>query len=184
LFLTFVLRQEAQYLPFILTKKLKMKVSGLVSRVSLVAILFSSIILLGSFRQTNAVRVKWSSYVVHQQNNEADVHFVGAVPAGWKIYSKTMVGKDGPLATSIDFDPSDSYELVGELKETGKTTNFYDSQYGFEVTCLEGQVHYIQHIKIKDGANNFIIKAVANYMLNRTGESLSPDDEDFEITIQ
>jgi hypothetical protein len=128
--------------------------------------------------------MKWTSYVVHQLDGEADVHFVGTIPNGWKIYSKTMTGVDGPLPTSFEFDPSESYETKGDITETGKSTKFYDSQYGFEVSCLEGQVHYIQHIKIKDETNTFVIKAVVNYMLNRPGESLSPDDEDFEITIQ
>ena len=161
-----------------------MRTSGKVPAVIVTVLLMSSIFLLGSFTQTNAVRMKWTSYVVHQQNGEADVHFVGTIPNGWKIYSKSMVGKDGPLATSFEFDPSSSYETVGEITESGKSTTFFDKQYGFEVSCLEGQVHYIQHIKINDAQNAFVIKAVVNYMLNRAGESLSPDDEDFEITIQ
>jgi hypothetical protein len=159
-----------------------MRTSGKVP-VLTAAILLCSI-LLTSFKQTNAVRMKWTCYVVHGTNNEADVHFVGTIPHGWKIYSKEMAGKDGPLATNFEFDPSDAYELMGDIVETGKSSKFYDSQYGFEVQCLEGTVHYTQHIKIKDEANAFMIKAVVNYMLNRTGESLSPDDEDFEITIQ
>lgn len=161
-----------------------MRTSGKVPAVLVTVILMSSIFLMSSFTQTNAVRMKWTSYVIHGQNGEADVHFVGSVPNGWKIYSKTMTGVDGPLATTFEFDPSDAYELSGDITESGKNTKFYDSQYGFEVSCLEGQVHYIQHIKIKDESNAFIIKAVVNYMLNRQGESLSPDDEDFEITIQ
>lgn len=128
--------------------------------------------------------MKWTCYVVHGTDGEADVHFVGTVPNGWKIYSKSMTGQDGPLATNFEFDPSDAYELVGDIAETGKSSKFFDSQYGFEVSCLEGTVQYVQHIKIKDENNAFIIKAVVNYMLNKPGESLSPDDEDFEITIQ
>ncbi len=161
-----------------------MRTSGKVPALFVTAVLLGSLFLMGSFTQTNAVRMKWTSYVVHQLDGNADVHFVGTIPNGWKIYSKSMVGKDGPLATTFEFDPSDAYEMVGDITESGKSTKFYDSQYGFEVSCLEGQVHYIQHIKIKDPANAFMIKAVVNYMLNRTGESLSPDDEDFEITIQ
>jgi hypothetical protein len=161
-----------------------MRTSGKVPAVIITAVLLSSIFLMGSFTQTNAVRMKWSSYVVHQLDGEADVHFVGTIPNGWKIYSKTMTGVDGPLPTSFEFDPSDDYTTVGDINESGKTSKFFDSQYGFEVSCLEGQVHYIQHIKIKDETKPFIVKAVVNYMLNRTGESLSPDDEDFEITIQ
>lgn len=161
-----------------------MRASGKVPAVIAAVLLMSSVFLLGSFTQTNAVRMKWTSYVVHGQNGEADVHFVGTIPNGWKIYSKTMVGKDGPLATSFEFDPSAAYETVGDYTESGKSTTFYDKQYGFDVSCLEGQVHYIQHIKIVDQTNPFMVKAVVNYMLNRPGESLSPDDEDFEITIQ
>lgn len=161
-----------------------MKASGKISRMITVAVLLCSVMFMGSFTQTNAVRMKWTSYVIHQVDGEADVHFVGSIPNGWKIYSKSMTGVDGPLPTSFEFDPSDSYETVGEVNESGKSSKFYDSQYGFEVSCLEGQVHYIQHIKIKNPNEAFVIKAVVNYMLNRTGESLSPDDEDFEITIQ
>jgi hypothetical protein len=160
-----------------------MRASGKVPALIVTAVLLSSLFFLGSFTQTNAVRMKWTSYVLHAQNGEADVHFVGTIPNGWKIYSKSMEGKTGPLGTTFEFDASDSYELVGEIAESGKSSTFYDAEYGFEVSCLEGQVHYIQHIKIKDGQEAFMIKAVVNYMLNRTGESLSPDDEDFEITI-
>lgn len=161
-----------------------MRTSGIFPKALTVALLLCSVMFLGSFRQTNAVRMKWTCYVIHQENNEADVHFVGTVPNGWKIYSKSMAGKDGPLATNFEFDPSEAYDLVGEINESGKVSKFYDSQYGFEVQCLEGQVHYTQHIKINDETNAFIIKAVVNYMLSKPGESLSPDDEDFEITIQ
>ena len=163
---------------------LKMKASGNISRMISVAVLLCSVMFMGSFTQTNAVRMKWTGYVIHGFEGESDVHFIGTVPNGWKIYSKNMTSGNGPLATSIEFDPSDAYELVGEMTETGKASKFYDSQYGFEVSCVEGQVHYIQHIKIKTADAAFTIKAVANYMLNRSGESLSPDDEDFEITIQ
>jgi hypothetical protein len=161
-----------------------MRASGKLPAVIVTAVLLSSIFLLGSFTQTNAVRMKWTSYVIHAANGEADVHFVGTVPNGWKIYSKSMEGKTGPLATSFEFDSSDDYEIAGDMTESGKSSQFYDAQYGFEVTCLEGQVHYIQHIKINEQTDAFVVKAVVNYMLNRTGESLSPDDEDFEITIQ
>jgi hypothetical protein len=161
-----------------------MRTSGKVPAVITALLLVGSVLLLGSFTQTNAVRMKWTSYVVHQPNNEADVHFVGTIPNGWKIYSKTMTGKDGPLATSFEFDESGAYETVGEITESGKTSTFYDKQYGFDVSCLEGQVHYIQHIKITEQSSTFMIKGVVNYMLSRPGESLSPDDEDFEITIQ
>ena len=161
-----------------------MRSSGKLPAVIVTIVLLSSIFLLGSFTQTNAVRMKWTSYVIHGTDGEADVHFVGTIPNGWKIYSKSMEGMTGPLGTTFEFDDSDAYETVGEISESGKSSKFYDSQYGFEVSCLEGQVHYIQHIKIKEQSGSFVIKAVVNYMLNRTGESLSPDDEDFEITIQ
>ena len=156
-----------------------------INRMAVLLILGVSLFTLQSFKkQKNDVKVKWSSYVVHMAGNEADVNFTGTVPPGYRIYSKSMAGKDGPLATTFEFDPSGDYELVGDIKEAGKNTKFYDSQFGFEVSCLEGQVKYTQHIKIKENTDAFIIRCEVSYMLSKGNDMLSPDAEDFEITIQ
>lgn len=137
-----------------------------------------------SFRSGgNAVSAKWTAYVVHTGPGEADIHFNADIPGGWRMYSQNMVGVDGPLATNIEFDPNPSFEVVGAPKEMGKSTTFFQKDLGMDVNCMEGKAQYIQHISFK-ADKTFAVKCVINYMLNRDGEILPPDDEDFTISIE
>ncbi|MDQ3110534.1 MAG: hypothetical protein M3R17_11625 [Bacteroidota bacterium] len=145
-------------------------------------ILISSLTI--SFRSgSNAVSAKWTAYVVHTGPGEADIHFNAEIPGGWKMYSQNMTGVDGPLATNIEFDPDPSFEVVGAPKEVGKISTFYADNLGMEVNCVEGKAQYVQHISYKSD-KTFAVKCVINYMLNRDGEILPPDDEDFTISIE
>ncbi len=121
--------------------------------------------------------------VVHTGEGEADIHFTAEIPGGWKMYSQSMKGVDGPLATNIEFDPNPAFSVVGAPAEKGKSVSFYENDLGMEVKCLEGKAQYIQHISFK-GTQTFAIKCVINYMLCRDGEILPPDDEDFTISIE
>lgn len=147
-----------------------------------------ALVLLASFSTgfrygNNAVQAKWTTYVIHNAAGEADIHFVADIPGGWRMYSQNMAGVDGPMPTTIEFDPDPAFTVVGAPKETGKMVSFYENSLGMEVSCIEGKAHYIQHITYKED-KTFSIKCVINYMLNRDGEILPPDDEDFTITIQ
>lgn len=137
-----------------------------------------------SFRNSgNAVQAKWTAFVVHTQKGEADIHFTADIPGGWKMYSQSMAGVDGPLATNIEFDPNPAFNVVGTPAEKGKSTSFYENDLGMEVKCLEGKAQYVQHISYTT-TQPFAIKCVINYMLCRDGEILPPDDEDFTISIE
>lgn len=156
----------------------------MVARLSAVVATIAVAGLFLGFRSSgNAVQAKWSAYVIHTAKGEADIHFTADIPGGWRMYSQNMTGVDGPLPTSIDFDPDPGYNIVGSTRETGKTVTFYQSELGMEVKCLEGKAEYVQHISYKED-KAFAIKCLVNYMLNRDGEILPPDDEDFTISIQ
>ncbi len=132
--------------------------------------------------QNNAVSAKWTAFVVHTGPGKADIHFNTDIPGGWRMYSQSMVGVEGPLPTNIEFDPDPSFQLVGVPKEIAKTTTFFENDLGMDVNCIEGKAQYVQHISFKND-KPFTVKCVINYMLNRDGELLSPDDEDFAISI-
>jgi hypothetical protein len=131
----------------------------------------------------NAVQAKWSAYVVHTGTGQADIHFTAEIPGGWRMYSQNMTGVEGPLATNIEFDPDPAFSIVGAPKETGKKVSFYENDLGMQVNCLEGKAQYVQHITYTED-KPFAIKCVVNYMLQRDGEILPPDDEDFTISIE
>jgi hypothetical protein len=161
-----------------------MRPTRLVTRLSTVVALTMLAALTFGFRTSqNAVSAKWSAFVIHTGTGEADIHFTADIPGGWRMYSQNMTGVDGPLATNIEFDPDPAFTIVGTPKETGKKVSFFQDDLGMEVNCLEGQVQYVQHISFKED-KPFAVKCVVNYMLERDGEILPPDDEDFTITIQ
>jgi hypothetical protein len=147
-----------------------------------VAVVLGATLFSGFRSSVNAVRVKWSTSVVRTGKGQADIHFTAEIPGGWRMYSQSMQGQDGALATDIEFDPNPQYSVVGSPRETGKKTSFFQPELGIEVQCLEEQAHYVQHIKYKEG-DTFSVKCMVDYMLNRDGEILAPDDEDFTITI-
>jgi hypothetical protein len=161
-----------------------MRPKPLVTRLStVVAFTLLAALTFGFRSPQNAVSAKWTAFVIHTGPGEADIHFSAEIPGGWRMYSQNMAGSDGPLPTSIEFDPDPAFDVVGAPKETGKKVSFFQDDLGMQVSCLEGQAQYVQHITYKE-TNPFAIKCVINYMLERDGEILPPDDEDFTITIQ
>jgi thiol:disulfide interchange protein DsbD len=161
-----------------------MQRSRTVTRLSAVVVITLLASLTTGFRSPdNAVQAKWTAYVVHTQKGEADIHFTADIPGGWKMYSQSMTGVDGPLATNIEFDPSPAFNIVGAPAEKGKSSSFYANDLGMEVKCLEGKAQYVQHISYTS-TETFAVKCVINYMLCRDGEILPPDDEDFTISIE
>jgi hypothetical protein len=155
-----------------------------VARLSAVAILILVASLSTGFRPAdNAVSAKWTAFVVHTGPGEADIHFNADIPGGWRMYSQSMAGVDGPLATNIEFDPSPVFQVVGSPVETGKSVSFFENDLGMDVKCMEGKAQYVQHISYKSD-KEFSVKCVINYMLSRDNEILPPDDEDFTISIE
>lgn len=150
---------------------------------AVVATVAVTALIMGFRSSGNAVQAKWSAFVIHTGAGEADIHFTAEIPGGWRMYSQNMAGQDGPLATNIEFDPDPQYTVVGSTRESGKTVTFYQNELGMEVKCLEGKAEYVQHISYKED-KPFAVKCMVNYMLNREGEILPPDDEDFTISIQ
>ncbi|HLG02271.1 MAG TPA: hypothetical protein VI731_01670 [Bacteroidia bacterium] len=130
----------------------------------------------------NAVKVRWHTRVNYTGPGQAEIHFIGEIPGGWRLYSQNMKGQDGALPTTLEFDPGPKFKLVGAPLESGKRTDFYQPELEMQVSCLEVQVKYVQHISFTPG-ETFAVKCMINYMLNRDGEILSPDDEEITTTI-
>jgi thiol:disulfide interchange protein DsbD len=142
----------------------------------------AAVSLSGFKNSANSVRAKWNCLVMQTADDQADITFTAEIPAGWKMYSQKMSGVDGPLPVSIEFDPDPTFQLVGPPTEKGTVVDFFQPELGMEVSCMENTAKYVQHISFTPN-KSFAIKCVVNYMLCREGEILTPDDQDFTITI-
>lgn len=130
----------------------------------------------------NAVRVKWSTQVVKLSETEAELRFTAQIPGGWHMFSQTVPDVNGPMALNFEFDASAEYETVGQPVENGKVKPVYEPAIDMQVNSLEGQVMYIQKVKLSPGKQP-VIRGVINYMLSNTNEMLPPDEEELEISI-
>src|SRR3954469_19737455 len=91
--------------------------------------------------------IQWHFSSIEQSGSEWKLLFTAAVDRGWHVYSQS-VGEGGPMPTSIGFDESGSYKLIGKTIESGDVRKSYDSTFMMDVTWYEGHVIFSQRIKV------------------------------------
>jgi hypothetical protein len=155
-----------------------------IRRILAAVILVGAITVFSAFRaqRINAVRVKWNTQVVKLSETEAELRFTAQIPGGWHMFSQSVPDVNGPMALNFEFDASGDYETVGQPVENGKVKPVYEPAIDMQVNSLEGQVVYVQKVKIISGKQP-VIRGVINYMLSNTNEMLPPDEEELEISI-
>src|SRR5690606_10708436 len=84
-------------------------------------------IVLVSALRTNAQvydPVSWSFETKMISETEAELIIKATLEKDWHIYAMYLPSQDGPIPTTITFNPTDDYELVGETKEGKYKTEF------------------------------------------------------------
>ncbi len=145
----------------------------------LATILFSSLTLIASAQIFTPV--KWSTSIEKVSDTEYAIQFVASIDAGWYVYSADMAD-DGPVPTTIDFDTEDGYELVGNLVETGKAKEGYDSVFEMDVKKYADQVTFTQKIKVEAGLEE--IEGYLSFMTCDDKRCLPPADVDFSFELE
>ena len=150
-------------------------------KTQVIFIIFVSIYL-GS--QSQALKpASWSFKVEKGEmspNNEVILQFIVQLDDTWQLYSTNQDPEVGPLPTEIDFEPHQSYELVGEVIELGVQEKF-DSVWLGNVRYLEGKGAFLQKIRILSQAPE--IKGTIKYQLCTTVDGLCIyPQKDFSFT--
>jgi thiol:disulfide interchange protein len=69
---------------------------------------------------------------------------------GWHIYSN-KIGEDGPIPSSVDWEPGGHYKLVGELNEVSDhRIEGYDEIFEMKLIKYKESVDFVQDIEIID----------------------------------
>ena len=140
-------------------------------------ILFLLFILMLSASSFGQVKVKWSVGI----DNESSTVMVRAVIAeGWHLYSQHIDNEIGPIPTTIDFVPNDSYKLIGSTREPESLKEF-DINFEGELNFFKDEVVFEQKIKASKPA---IIEGVITYMVCNDIMCLPPTDKLFTITFE
>jgi thiol:disulfide interchange protein DsbD len=124
--------------------------------------------------------VKWSYAAKKTSATEAVVFIKATIDAGWHVYSQ-FVKDGGPVKTTIDFTPSDTFTLVGKNTEPQPIIRM-EKAFGMEVGFFEKSVIFQQKIKLK--ARQFTVSGKLEYMTCNDQKCLPPDDIDFSIPVK
>jgi thiol:disulfide interchange protein DsbD len=124
--------------------------------------------------------VKWEVTKGAIDDDVVEIHINAEIDNKWKLYSQ-HTADGGPVPTSFTFFPSDSYELVGEVKELSDAIVNHDELFEIEVTSFVKSADFVQKVKLKDGKS--IIKGEIRYMTCNGHQCLPPQDIPFEIKI-
>jgi thiol:disulfide interchange protein len=108
---------------------------------------------------------KWEFEVSKKQvapGEELDLVFKARIEQKWYLYSSDFDPDLGPLLTTFEFEPNDSYELVGEIRPINPSKG-YDDIFEGEYTYFKGNGEFRQTVKILK--SNPVIKGTIEYQV-------------------
>lgn len=130
---------------------------------------------------TNAQNiVSWKFTATKTGKNEAILTFTATIDPTWHLYSMQQ-GEGGPVPTSFMFEPSSSYELIGEVVEPQPTKEI-NTLFMMEVGYFETTATFTQKVKLK--GKKVEIKGRVNFMACNDMQCIPPIATPFTIGIK
>jgi thiol:disulfide interchange protein DsbD len=125
--------------------------------------------------------VKWSFKSEHVNAQEEIIILTATIDKGWHLYSQ-FIGNDGPIPTSITFEKSKDFELMGSATE-GKAIEEYDKNFDMILKFFANKAEFKQRIKIKS-KKDFTVKGSVNFMVCDDSKCLPPEDVEFAVSVK
>ena len=124
--------------------------------------------------------VKWS-FDSKQNGNEVKLIFKATIEDDWHLYD-TSLPDGGPVPTSINFEDTSKFELVGELEKKPKPTEKFDQTFQMDLRYFDGQAELIQPIRLKTD-EPLTIAGYVEFMCCNDETCLPPTEADFSFSL-
>lgn len=97
--------------------------------------------------------VKWSFEIVDLGEEIYDFQATATMDDTWHTYANVVADNPppdflGPFPTEFIFPDTDTYELVGEIRELGERITHFDPQFDAELNYFEGVATWAQKFKV------------------------------------
>ena len=125
--------------------------------------------------------VSWSFETKVINETETQLIIKATLEKDWHIYAMFLPSEDGPIATTIKFNPSNDYELVGATTE-GKYKTEFDPNFNMDLNYHENVAIFTQLIKIKNN-QPFKVSGTIESMVCNAEMCLPPEEVDFSFNI-
>jgi len=126
--------------------------------------------------------VKWSYGSKRLSSTEGVVFLKATIDDGWHLYSQT-VPNGGPTKTTITFEPSKDYTLVGNTVEPKPLTRVEKVFDGMTVSFFENSAIFQQKVKLKAG-RPVTIKGSIEFMTCDDHQCIPPATVPFSVIIK
>jgi hypothetical protein len=125
--------------------------------------------------------VSWTAAYKSISATEGEIIISANIQKGWHIYSQDTTSA-GPIPTSLIFDGSKNYQLIGKAIETG-AHEIFDKAFGAKISSFSDKAELKQKIKIisKPG---FAIPFKIEYMSCNDMMCLPPKTIDLSVKVQ
>ncbi len=124
--------------------------------------------------------VRWSFSKEKLEDNRYELVFTASMDAGWSIYGFDLE-PGGPIPTSIEFEDSDKYKLVGDLKHPEPEVK-YDPNFNMDIPMFSDVVNIRQIVEVLS-AEPFRLSGEVVYMACDDTQCLPPDYLDFSFRL-
>ena len=124
--------------------------------------------------------VKWSYSVNKLSGNKAELVFTAKIEKNWYLYSQD-IPKGGPIPTSFKFNPSQNYNLIGNVTEQNPEIK-QDDNFSMTLKVYHNSATFKQKVKILS-ANDFTVDGSLEFMCCNNQQCLPPEDVDFKFEL-
>ncbi len=142
------------------------------------------VVLLFTFSFTSAQildPVDWHFSKEKIADNTYDLHLTASMDPGWYIYG-TDLAPGGPIPTTIRFDESPEYALIGELTTPAAEVK-YDPNFEMDIPMYGGSVRFTQRVRVLSGAP-VQVTGELEYMSCDDQRCLPPDFMGFSFSLE
>ena len=124
--------------------------------------------------------VSWSFSYEKNASGNYDLIFTASVEARSHLYGMD-IPDGGPIPTSFNIKESDTYDLVGEVREMNEGKIVFDQAFEMEIKYFSGEVEFRQ--TVSSDQDHFSVTGHVTYMACDDERCSPPQDEEFNISI-
>jgi thiol:disulfide interchange protein len=124
--------------------------------------------------------ISWEFSFEKKGNNEYEIVLKAIVEEHSHIYAMN-IPEGGPIPTTVQFEASSDFELIGEVYEKGEREDVFDDAFKMDIAYFSNEVEFRQ--RIKSSKSSFVVKGLVNYMACDDSRCSPPQDQEFEISV-